>query len=322
VSLCLLSIAAATKPIYGLFTIAILIAICMDAAKYLQRAERNKFIILAVGLVSAFVTAYAINYSHVVVRSLPIDPVAELSERLSRAAKLLNSNFTIPFRILVFAGLALSPFLPRIRWLALPLVAGSWLWANNASYDLRNVLGLLLISAFIPLYALVRRFVTTGVISKERLWSVPDDAVAISLAALSVGLTLTLAQGDKALKQRFAHDQLTKSAGLQTNQTIEQLLLRGCTIFNADDYLYTISAFERFQNKIPYFHFEAPLTDGLISQVSQASGCTSFFYPPDLTHPSILSFISAITKAQNYTKVTEGNGMELLVSSPSPSGLR
>jgi hypothetical protein len=56
--------------------------------------------------------------------------------------------------------------------------------------------------------------------------------------------------------------------------------------------------------------------------VAKASGCTSFFYPPDRTHPSVLAFISAATSAQHYTKMIEGNGMELLVSSPDASGTR
>ena len=42
ISLCLVSIAAATKPMYGLFVIAVLAAICSDAVKYLQPADRNK----------------------------------------------------------------------------------------------------------------------------------------------------------------------------------------------------------------------------------------------------------------------------------------
>ena len=75
----------------------------------------------AIGVVAIFVAAYAINYSHLTLRGMPHYPVTELSERLSRAANLLNANFTLPFRILLCAGLALSPFLPRVRWLALPL---------------------------------------------------------------------------------------------------------------------------------------------------------------------------------------------------------
>jgi hypothetical protein len=324
ISVWLLSIAAATKPLYGLFVIAVLTRVCIDAAKYLQPEDRKRLTIAAIGLVSAFVAAYVIDYWHLsVARAIPTYSYP-LSEKLFRAVKLLNEGFALPFRFLAFAGIALSPFLPRVRWLTLPLVIGFWLWASTASYDLRNVLGLLLISAFIPLFAVARAIAPIRVPSSERRWSVPDGAVAIGLAIICFGTTLSLAQGDKDLKQRFATEQLTKGAGLQINQKIEQLLLRGCTIFNSDNYLYTISAFERFldEDKIPFFHAGDPLTDGLLNAVSKASGCTSFFYPPDRTHPSVLSFISTISKAQNYTKVVEGNGMELLASSPVPSDPR
>jgi hypothetical protein len=313
-SLCLVSIAAATKPIYGLFTIAILIAICTDAAKHLQRAERNRFIIAAVGLVALFVTAYAINYSHLAVRSMPYYPVTELSERLSRAAKLLNSNFTLPLRILLFAGLALSPFLPRIRWLALPLGAGFWLWANTASYDLRNLLGLLLISAFIPLYAVARRFVTTQVAPGERRWRVRDGAVAAGVAVLCVILTLPLALSDEKLKQRFADEQLSKGLGIELNRPIGELLARGCTIYSADGYIHTVSVFQPYRQQMQFFHFTEPLTDLLAKQLNESSGCTSIMYPPSRTHPSILNHIDALTNSRGYTKVMEHNGMDLLIS--------
>ena len=183
-SLCLLSIAAATKPMHGLMTIAILIATCTDAAKNLQGAERKRFIAAAIGVVANFATTYAITYSHLTLRGMPYYPVTELSERLSRAAKLLNSNFTLPFRILLCAGLALSPFLPRVRWLTLPLGAGLWLWANTASYDLRNILGFLLITAFIPHFAVARRFATSRDASRDRQWHVRDLAIAAGVAVL------------------------------------------------------------------------------------------------------------------------------------------
>jgi hypothetical protein len=213
ISLCLVSIAAATKPIYGLFAIAVMVGICTDAARHLDRKARNRFALVAGLLLSFFAISYALNYSHLAVRSMPNYPVSELSDRLSHAAGLLNSNFTLPFRILVFAGLVLTPFLTRIRWLTLPLFIGTWLWANTASYDLRNLLGLLLISAFIPLYALARHFVTTGVFSNQPRWSIPDGIIAASLAALCVGLTLPLAQRDRELKQRFANEQLSSGLG-------------------------------------------------------------------------------------------------------------
>ena len=194
ISLCLVSVAAATKPLYGMFAIAILIAICRDAGKYLPRAERNRLILTAFGVVAVFVTAYVLNYAHLEVRGMPHYPVAELTERLSRALKLLSANFTPPFRLLAAAGLLLSPFLPRVRWLALPLAIGFWLWANTASYDARNVLGLVLISAFIPLHALARTFMPRRDLPDQPRWRVPDGAIAIGLAVLCVALTLPLAR--------------------------------------------------------------------------------------------------------------------------------
>jgi hypothetical protein len=317
ISLGLLSIAAATKPQYGLFVAAVLIAVCADAAKYLQPRERTRFVIAALALLSAFAAAYAVHYLHLP-SSRPPDYPLPMAERLSRAFTLINSNFRLPFRIAVFAGLVLSPFLTRVRWLAVPLLAGFAAWASMLSYDLRNLLGFLLISAFVPLFALARSFAPARVLSSGRQWSVPDGAAAFGLVVLCVGLTLSLAQGDKELKQRFATEQLAKAAGLKTNQQIEQLLVRGCTIFDADNYLHTIDAFDRFQDKSLIFFFSTlPLTDGLVDDVNRASGCTGFFYPPDRTHPSILSFISTTAKARNFTKVIEDRGLELLVSDPT-----
>jgi hypothetical protein len=314
ISLCMVSIAAATKPLYGLFPIAILIGVCADAAKHLPHRERNRLIVAAVGLVSVFVAVYVVNYSHLAMRSMPNYPVADLSERLSRAVKLLDSNFTLPFRILALGGLLLSPFLTRVRWQALPLFIGFGLWANTASYDLRNILGLLMISAFIPLYALARAFVIARISSNEARWIVPDGIVAIGLAVLSVGLTL--AQGDKELKQRFADEQLQKGFGFELNKNIEKLLLRGCTIFSADAYIYTISAFQPFLSQLRFFHYTQPLNDLLVKPFNESTGCTSIFYPPSITHPSILSFIDTYTKARGFAKVAEDRDMELLVSNP------
>src|SRR5258705_11604805 len=146
----------------------------------------------------------------------------------------LKSNLTIPFRIMLFAGLVLAPFLPRIRWLALPLFIGFWLWADTASYDLRNLLGLLLISASIPLYALARRLPVNPAAASQPRWNVPDAAVAGGPSAIAAALTLTLAQNNTQLKERFATDQLRGGPGFELNQTIAKLLQRGCAIFSAD----------------------------------------------------------------------------------------
>lgn len=140
-ALCLVLIAAATKPLYGLFAVVILAGICTDACKHLDPKRRNRFVLGATGLLALFAILYAVNYAHLVARGMPNFPVTDLWERLSRASKLLNSNFTIPFRILLLAGLLLSPFLRRIRWLALPLYAGIWLWANTAALTCGMSLG-------------------------------------------------------------------------------------------------------------------------------------------------------------------------------------
>ena len=316
ISLCLVSIAAATKPIYGLFAIAVMVGICTDAARYLDRKERNRFFLVAGLLLSCFVIAYALNYSHLGGRSMPNYPVSELSDRLSNAAARLKSNLTLAFRIMVFAGLVLAPFVPRIRWLALPLFIGFWLWANTASYDLRNLLGLLLISASIPLYALARRWPVKSAAASKPRWTVRDGAVAGGLAAMAVALTLTLAQDDAHLKERFATDQLRGGPGFELNQSIAKLLHRGCAIFSADGYIATISALQPFRGQMRFFFFTEPLNEALVNRFNETAGCTSIFYPPERTHPSILRFIAAYAEARGLKKTIEGNGMELLASSP------
>ena len=316
ISLCLVSIAAATKPIYGLFAIAVMVGICTDAARNLDRKARNRFFLVAGLLLSCFVIAYALNYSHIGERSMPNYPVSELSDRLSNAAARLKSNLTLAFRIMVFAGLVLAPFVPRIRWLALPLFIGFWLWANTASYDLRNLLGLLLISASIPLYALARRWPVKSAAASKPRWTVPDGAVAGGLAAMAVALTLTLAQDDAHLKERFATDQLRGGPGFELNQSIAKLLHRGCAIFSADGYIATISALQPFRGQMRFFFFTEPLNEALVNRFNETAGCTSIFYPPERTHPSILRFIAAYAEARGLKKTIEGNGMELLASSP------
>lgn len=321
ISLCLLAIAAATKPMYGLLAIALLFAICVDAARNLDQRDRNRFSMVAVGLFSVFVIAYVLNYSHLAIRSMPNYPVSELSERLSRALTLLKTNFSLPFRILTFAGLMLSPFLVRVRWLSLPLAIGLCLWANTASYDLRNLLGLLLISAFIPLFAAAQGLLPTsavlvsGLLAREPGMRMRDSLVAASLAILSFGLTLPLAQGDTQLNKAFADDQLRRGAGFEFNQQVEQLLFRGCTIFSGTAYIFTISAFQQFKGQMNYFAFSEPLTGAFSNRFNETAGCIGIVYPSDRSHPSILSFIDANIKARGLRNVIESEGWELWASS-------
>lgn len=313
ISLCLMSIAAATKPIYGLFAIAVLIAICADAVKYLQPKQRNQLVITAVGLVAIFVCAYALNYLHLAARSMPHYPVSTMSERFARAATLLNESFTIPFKLVALTGLLMSPFLKRIRWLALPLAIGFFVWANTASYDLRNILGLLLISAVIPLYAAANAWLDAGLSSNGRRWSVPDAAVAAGWLIVSVGLTLTLALNDSELKERFARDQYGKGPGIDIHRSVEQLLARGCTIFTATGFILTIAEFQRFQDQMQFFVFNEPMNNSVLDRLRKTEGCAGFLFPRP-SHPVILEVIAAETEKRGLRKTAEGKGFELLVS--------
>ena len=319
-SLCLVSMAAATKPIFGLFAIAILLAICVDAVRSLQGRARYKLCIGAIGVVTLFAAAYAIDYSHLPSRGMPNYPVADLSERLWRAVRLLNANFTPPFKLLIMAGALLCPFVRRTRWLALPLWIGVFVWANTASYDLRNLLGLLMVSAFIPLFAAARAYDTRKAMPVGRSWRASDGAVAAIVVVIGAGLTLTLALGDNALKQRFADDQLRGGSGMEINRAIETVLRRGCSIFSATGYLRTISAFDPFRKQIDFFFFSLPLDEPLAKRFNDAPGCTSVFYPPDGTHPTILRFLDNFAGARGLATVIEGNGMVLMATPVARDG--
>ena len=313
-SLGLVSMAAATKPMFGLFAIAILLAIGADAVRGLARPARYRLWIGAIGVVSLFAAAYAIDSAHLPSRGMPNYPVSDLSERLWRAVRLLNANFTLPFKLLLVAGALLCPLLKRTRWLALPVWIGLFVWANTASYDLRNVLGILMVCAFISLFAAARALGIRAAAPALRGWRAPDGAVAAVVAAILVGLTLTLALGDKDLKQRFADDQLRGGLGMDVNREIEKLLRRGCTIFSSTGYLHTISAFDPFRKQMEFFFFTLPLDQPQAKRFNEATGCTSLFYPPDTSHPSIRQFLSGYAEARGLEKVIEARGMVLMAT--------
>jgi hypothetical protein len=306
--------AAATKPLYGLFALAILFAICADAWRYLDSSRRNRFIAGASGLLALFAISYAAYYAHLV-RGMPGFPVSnDLWERLARSITLFNANFTIPFRILVVAGLLLSAFIKRCRWLALPLFAGISLWANTAAYDLRNILGFLLIAAFIALHAAARHWLDRATIGREPQWRVPDAAVAAMLVFIALGLTFSVAMSDENLKRKFADDQLRMGAGIGFNQKIAELLDRGCSIFSSTGYLTAIDALRNSRDRMHFFFFTLPLDEALAKQFNQSTGCTAIFYPPWRTHPSIRDFIAGYVQARGMEKIHDDVGMELLVS--------
>ena len=313
IALCFVSIAAATKPIYGLFAMAILMATCTDAARYLQPKQRNRLMIAAIGLLAIFLSAYALNQAHLAARSMPNFPVSTMSERFARAAVLLNDSFSIPFKLLALLGLAMSPFLKRIRWLALPLAIGFFVWANTAAYDLRNILGLLMISAVIPLYAAADAWLDASPAPVLQRWRIPDAAVAAAWAFLSIGLTLTLALNDSEMKQRFADDQFGKGPGVEINRNVEQLLARGCTIFTATSFVLTISKFQPLQHQMQFFVFNEPMNAPVLDRLGKTEGCTGFLFP-NASHPEIRQVIAAETEKRGLRKMAEGKGFELLAS--------
>jgi hypothetical protein len=311
-SLCMLLMATSTKPLYGLFAASVLAAICAEAIRFPTAVRRNKTIIAAVGLVLVFVAAYAISYSHLTVRSMPNYPVAELSERLSRAINLFNTNFTVAFRALIATGVVLCPFLPRARWLILPLLIGIGVWANTASYDLRNVLGFLLVSAFIAVYAATRKLRVIDA-RLPRQWAVPDAAVLVGLAVVSIGLTLPLALDDLRLKERFATDQLRGGRGIAANQMVGDLLKRGCIVFESDGYIRTVSAFGPLRDRIQFFHYSEPLTDVFVERFRAPEPCKAIVFPSEITHPTILEFLRATQNSAAYRKVYEASEPGFLV---------
>ncbi|MGY3618816.1 hypothetical protein [Bradyrhizobium sp. USDA 10063] len=311
-SLSMLLIATSTKPLYGLFALSVLAAVCTDAVRYLSPAKRKQTIVAVIGLVLVFAAAYAMSYMHLTVRSMPNYPVTELSERLSRAFELFSTSFTIVFRVMILAGFLLCSLLPRARWLLLPLLIGVGMWANTASYDLRNVLGFFLVSAFVAAYAAVRLLEAAPVRSlHERV--VTDRAVIIGVAALSLGLTLPLALDDNGLKQRFAKDQLRGGRGIEFNQKIGELLESGCSVFESDGYVRTISAVGPFRDQIQFFHYPEPLTGAFVERFNRSERCKAIVFPPESTHPTIVEFIRATENSTAYRKVNEASEPGFLV---------
>lgn len=314
-ALCLVSVAAAIKPLHGLLALTVLAGISWDAWRHLEPAERNRFLIGATGLLSVMVISYALYYAHLENAGAPPFPVSKvLTERLSQALALINSTFSIPFRVMLALGLVLSPFVTRVRWFAPALYAGIAIWANTAAYDLRNVLSFLLIGAFVALYAIARHWLEPKALSYGKQWSIRDSIVATILTLAAFGLTAPLAIDDQKLQRRFADDQLRIDAGFEVNQKIGELLTRGCRVFSSAESLFSIVAFAPFRSQMQYYFYTLPLDDALSGGLTKSTGCTAILYSIDGTHPSVLGFIRDYARERGLKKVVEGNGMELLVS--------
>jgi hypothetical protein len=312
---CLILTAAATKPIYGLMAIAVLICISIEGATLLREKQRTRFLTATIGLFAAFAIAYLATFLHLAARFMPNYPVSELAERLSRGAGLFKSSFSLPFRIIVCAGIAFSALIPRVRWLTLPLLLGTWLWMNNAGYDLRNLFGVLLVGAFITLFAAARTLGTAQPAVGPR-WRISDGVVAAVLAVVAVVSTHTLALDDAHLNQRFRSEQLDIGAGTDLNQKLLGLLQRGCFVLTAADYPFTMTVFENYLPQLQTFHWDWAVLPETSEAIAERTGCTGILYPPPLSGRPVLAFVKTASGQHHYVSLAQANGWELLATAP------
>ena len=90
---------------------------------------------------------------------------------------------------------------------------------------------------------------------------------------------------------------MIRGFGIEINQNVEKLLVRGCTVFSVDGYITTIAGFQKFlapDPVLPCSPTRYPIN--WRSRSVNPTGCTGILYPPHLTHPSILDFIAAQTE--------------------------
>lgn len=314
-ALCLVAIAAVVKPQHGLLVFAVLAGLSADAWRYLDTTGRNRVLIGAVGLLAVFASVYAIYFFHLQRPGHPGFPVSTvLTERLAQALALFNATFTLPFRIAFGLGLVLCPFVKRVRWFALPLYLGVAVWACTLAYDLRNVLGFLMIGAFVPLYAAGRRWLEPKLFSQGRQWRTGDALVAAMLALATLGVTSPLAVSDQALQRRFADEQLRIEAGIEVNQKVGELLRRGCKVFSPTGSFLFIAAFAPYRSQVHTYFYALPLDDVLAREFNNSTGCVAVLYPLDRTHPSVLKFITDYARARGLSKELESNGIALLIT--------
>jgi len=305
-------IAAATKPIYFLFVVTFALAICVDALR--NSADRKlgiRIVLSVVYLVSVFVIAYGVNYTHVGWHGTPPYYIADRFERLSHAWSLFASTFSIPFRLLCLSGFILSLLLPRARWLALPLWVGVAIWADKSSYDLRNCLGLILIAAVIPVDALARRYARGDIGAFGRKWVLKDTTIALGALVALFLLSLPVAEGDKRLEEQFAANQLRLGPGQLHNEAVAKDLRAGCALFSTSGYYRTVLSLEAYKPQMHFFYPTLPINDDLRRDFEGLSGCTAVLFPPDRTIPSLFTFLESYFHQHHLRKVGEGGGMEL-----------
>ncbi len=135
-----------------------------------------------------------------------------------------------------------------------------------------------------------------------------------------LGLTSTLAVGDNDIKRRFAEDQLSRGQGLEFNREMARLLDRGCTLFSASPYPFTIHAFEPYRSRMEFFFYGLPLDGPTEGRFNGATGCVAILYPSEGLHLSYQNLITGYIQSRNLQKVREGGGMVLVTDAAASKG--
>jgi len=314
-------VAAATKPVLGLFAVAFALAICVDAIRHAEdRALRMRIILAVLCLVLLFVMTYWINLANLERYGLPYS-----TWRPAQAWQLFNSDFSLPVRVLCLSGLFLSLVLPRARWLAVPLFAGIWIWVDRTGYDSRNVMALILIAALIPVDALARRYLKgDGGGAFGRKWILGDTTIAACLLVALLLVTLPMAKADAKLEAQFAAEQSRRGPGTIHNEAIASYLRAGCILFTTTKYPYTVVSLLPYKAQLRPFYYTLPIGDDssandwvrkyaveLQQDFEGVQGCAAVIFPPALEHPKALAFLQDYFQRHNFRKVAEANGKEL-----------
>ena len=311
-SIGLMLIAAATKPIYAILAFFLILEASITAFTSLQSGARNKFLAIVTTLVVAFGGAYFLNFINLNTLSLP--PYAGDSiEKFERSARLLNENFSLPFRMAACLGIAMCPFVPRIRWLTIPLLLGFYAWGKKSGYDIRNVLGLLAICVVIPPLTFARS------LQGRMRWEIPDGAIAVICVAMTFAATLTLGLSNDHLRGRFDAEQFKNGAGLELNHALLQAVERHCFILSGDAYVFYIARLQKYKDQLAFFHQNLPLAEVTIKNFDEKRGCTGVLYAPSESSQTVKDYVEAKAAEKKYVARATQVGLPGFVLLVSPS---
>ena len=203
-----------------------------------------------------------------------------------------NSGFSLPLRILCLSGLFLSLFLPRARWLALPLFVGAWIWVDRVSYDLRNSMGLVLIAAVIPVDALARRFIKGDAGAFGRKWMLGDTTVAACALVAWRWLHCRWRRQTSNWRRNSRPSSFGSAPARPSMRRWRGICVRD-DLFTTTKYPYTVASFQPYRSQLHYLLYTLPIGDdtsanagvrkyGMDQQrdFENAQGCRPLFSPP------------------------------------------